>query len=184
VLDALRDRADDEAERDGREHGEDGDRPVLTAQEGHRALEDHAANLLHGSRSGVTAEDIAREPDGIKHRSRTRHGYQPCQFQLSLLLNLARVGWQARLLRTTKVGIQTAYGILCTNMATEKVSCPLHPAWVRFPSTPRLSPSLRARGGTHGFASHCPGGEHRRPRFCHVRRTYHPGGGGRRRHDA
>ena len=63
---------DDDADDDRPDHGEDGDRRVLAADERHRALEDRPGDVLHRLGALIPAEDVAgeidREEDGDQPR--------------------------------------------------------------------------------------------------------------------
>ena len=54
---------------------ENRDRLVLAAQERHRALEDHAADLLHLHGTGVAAKYELRQPARVEHGYRACYGY-------------------------------------------------------------------------------------------------------------
>ena len=58
---------DDAADDDRADDGEDGDRRVLAPDEGDRALEDRAGDVLHRRRPGVARQHVAGEVDGEQH---------------------------------------------------------------------------------------------------------------------
>ena len=62
----LEDR-DDDADDDRADDGEDADRRVLAPDEGDRALEDRAGDVLHRLGARVTRQDVAGEVQGEQH---------------------------------------------------------------------------------------------------------------------
>jgi hypothetical protein len=68
------------ADDDGSDDGEESDGAVLAIQERHRALEDHARDVLHRRRALVAAEDVARQVERERHREQPReqHHWPQC----------------------------------------------------------------------------------------------------------
>ena len=54
--------ADDQADEDGDDDGKDGDRRILSAQEGDRTDVDAIGDILHSRSAGISRENVPGEP--------------------------------------------------------------------------------------------------------------------------
>ena len=83
------------ADHDRADDGEDADRRVLPLDEGVRALEDRAADVLHRLGALVARQHVAGQVDGEQHGDQA--GDQDDQLERA---RIHRAGWSSRLSRT------------------------------------------------------------------------------------